>query len=172
MGYDASAAARVVREKDVFMQHFPALRLAAEIPPINGAVLTPSAEVRYLWQCFDAYAEHGSFVDLAVAERDLHAFEQRFQMGVRQAFDLGAGQSFSWYAHAGLVLYQRAGDRDVEVNLLGTTAGFNRTESGALAGAGRSLSLAPGLDLFAGGEVYLFEDLDVMTGSAGLKLRF
>lgn len=97
-------------------------------------------------------------------------------MGVRQAFDLGAGQSFSWYAHAGLVLYQRAGDRDVEVSVLGTTTGFepgaNRTKSGALAGAGRSLSLAPGLDLFAGGEAYLFEGLDVMTGSAGLKLRF
>lgn len=31
---------------------------------------------------------------------------------------------------------------------------------------------APGVDVFAGGEAYLFEDLDVLTGSAGLKLHF
>lgn len=149
----------------------PSVRVSTYIPMINGAVFVAAAEGRYIWQRLDGYSERGSSVDLTIDDRTLHSFEERFSVGVHQSL---AG--ITWHANAGVVLYQRVGDDDVGVSLFGTSTMFDPggpdMEAGVFARAGVDVEIAQSLALFADGEAQRTPDSEVLSGSAGLKLKF
>ena len=89
----------------------PVLRLGVYVPTGNGAVFIPAVQVRYNWQHFDGYEESGSSVNLDVGDRTLQALEERFEIGMQKSIAGAPGESLTLHANAGVVLYQRVGDR-------------------------------------------------------------
>ena len=154
----------------------PALRFGANIPVGNGAILVPAAQVRYILQHFDGYQESGSSANLTVGDRTLQSFEERFELGIRQTIGLEAGQNLTVHANAGVSLYQRVGDRDVDVGVFGTAAsldpGAESTETGVFGRAGFDWQITSTVSAFGEAEGLHTEDADAVTGTGGVRVRF
>ena len=154
----------------------PVLRFGAHIPVGNGAVFVPAAQIRYNWQHFDAYEERGSAVDLAIGEREVESLEERIELGLEQTVELSSGEVLKIHGNVGAYLYHRTGDRDVDVSVFASPASFDpggeELEAGIFVRTGFVLGLAPGIDLFAEGELLRGDDLQSVSGSAGARVRF
>lgn len=154
----------------------PLLRFGAHIPVGDGTVFVPAAQARYHWQRFDGYEESGSAANLAIGERDVESFEERIELGIEQTIGLNSGEVLKLHGNVGGFLYHRTGDREVDVGVFTSPVSFDPggddLEAGLFVRAGFALGLTPGVDLFADGEFLRGDEVQSVSGSAGLRAKF
>jgi uncharacterized protein with beta-barrel porin domain len=155
----------------------PELTLGVELPLGGGVKLVPSASVGYAGVYLDALTETGSQAAITLAARDVELIDGRLQLELRSKGEALLG---TWHTalRGGIKGRSSVGD-DALTGVLATTTAFTVTPLdtddvvAAFTGADLTFAVAPGVQVFAGGESTFEDDGDfIVTGRAGAALKF
>jgi hypothetical protein len=155
----------------------PELMLGLELPFAASAKLVPSASVGYAGHYLDGLTEAGSQAAIALAARDIELIDGRLQLELRNT---GATSLGTWHTalRAGIKYRSSIGDDDLAGVLAATTAFSVAMQDSdevlaSFAGADLTFSIAPGVQVFAGGDATFEDDGDsVYAGRAGGAVKF
>ncbi len=151
----------------------PALTLGHSFVFDRGFSITPALKARYVAAHFDGYTETGSTTNLAVAGRDVQAFEERAEVTFASVQHWDASRLI-FRATGGVVAQQRTGDSAVNVILVGQNFIAATPDASSVFGA---YGIA-GFDwqvgrvaLFASGEVTGMNDkTTTFAGKGGMRV--
>jgi hypothetical protein len=155
----------------------PELTLGVEVPLGGGVKLVPSASVGYAGLYLDGLTETGSQAAIVLQGRDIELIDGRLQLELRSKGETPLG---TWHTalRGGIKGRSSIGDDDL-AGVLATTTAFTVTPLdtddvvAAFTGADLTFAVAPGVQVFAGGESTFEDDGDfIVTGRVGGAVKF
>ena len=136
----------------------------------TGAVVTPSARIRYAFEATDGYAETGSNANATVAASTQSLIEGNLELAIGKQF----GDTYLT-GRAGYLFRSALGDKATNVTMLGLTnaisAETNDLSAGYL-GLGADFALSDRVSFALDGQATFSDDITAFNGIARLTMEF